>query len=242
MPRESPPLDDPSLLRRRILLVEDDPGVRAMLAQYLQLEHYEVLLAASGTEALQRAAARTPDLVILDLTLPDLDGLEVARRLRQDSVVPIIMLTGRVALTDKEAGFRAGADDYLTKPFHPRELLLRVQAKMRRLVASTVPAMALDDSLRVGELVLRPRLRETLRHGTPVELTGMEFDLLYFLASHPRQVFSRHQLLQQVWHYDIGDLSTVTVHMSRLRKKVEAVPTKPYHLRTVWQVGYKFEP
>jgi DNA-binding response OmpR family regulator len=242
MSHAAPPRDDSPLLGRRILLVEDDPAVREMLAQYLQLEHYELVQAASGMEALQRAAAHTPDLVILDLTLPDIDGLEVARRVRQESAVPIIMLTGRTDLTDKEAGFRAGADDYLTKPFHPRELLLRVQAKMRRLAATTAPASVLDDSLHVAELVLRPRLRETLLNGTPVELTGTEFDLLYFLASHPKQVFSRHQLLLQVWHYDFGDLSTVTVHMSRLRNKIEALPTKPYHLRTVWKVGYKFEP
>jgi DNA-binding response OmpR family regulator len=235
-------VDGPETLRRRILIVEDDQYVREMLAQYLELEHYELIQAGSGAEALQRAAERTPDLVILDINLPGIDGLEVARRLRAVSAVPILMLTGRVDVDDKEAGFSVGADDYVTKPFQPRELVMRVRAMMRRIAASTTPAMVLDDALRIGELVIRPRLREALRDGVPLELTAMEFDLLYFLASHPKQVFSRKQLLHHVWQYDFGDESTVTVHMSRLRDKVEADPGKPYHLRTVWRVGYKFEP
>ena len=229
-------------IRRRILVVEDDPAVRNLLAEYLELEGYEVLQATSGMEALQRAAERTPDLVILDVNLPGVDGLEVARRLRSASAMPILMLTGRISVEDKEAGFLVGADDYVTKPFQPRELVMRVQAMMRRLAATSTPAMVLDDAVYSGDLALRPHLREALRGGQPLELTTMEFDLLHFLASHPKQVFSRKQLLQQVWHYDFGDESTVTVHMSRLRDKVEVDPAKPYHLRTVWRVGYKFEP
>jgi DNA-binding response OmpR family regulator len=229
-------------VQRRILVVEDDPFVREMIAQYLELEDFELTQAASGADALKRATEHPPDLVILDLNLPGIDGLEVARRLRAMSAVPILMLTGRADDNDKLAGFGVGADDYVTKPFQPRELVMRVRAVMRRLAASTTPAIVLDDALRVGDLLIRPRLREVLRDGAQLELTAMEFDLLHFLASHPRQVFSRKQLLHHVWQYDFGDESTVTVHMSRLRDKVESDPTKPYHLRTVWRVGYKFEP
>jgi two-component system, OmpR family, response regulator VicR len=156
--------------------------------------------------------------------------------------VPILMLTGRADEADKLAGFGVGADDYMTKPFRPRELVMRVQAMMRRLEATSVPAMILDDALRVGDLVIRPRLREVTRDGATLDLTAKEFDLLYFLASHPKQVFTRQQLLQHVWHYDYyGDSRTVTVHMRRLRQKVEVDPSRPRHLRTVWGVGYKFD-
>ncbi len=152
------------------------------------------------------------------------------------------MLTGRTTEADKLSGFHTGTDDYLTKPFAPRELLLRIKAIMRRVEATSVPAMLLDDALRVGDLVIRPALREVTRAGVPVELTAREFDLLYFLAAHPKQIFTRQQLLHHVWNYDVGDQETVTVHMSRLRERVEPDPAKPRHLRTVWRVGYKFEP
>jgi DNA-binding response OmpR family regulator len=229
-------------MRRRILVVDDDLAVREMVSQYLELEDYLVLQAANGVEALRLAKASPPDLVILDLSLPGIDGLEVCRRLRAVSAVPILMLTARTAEADKLSGFDMGTDDYLTKPFAPQELLMRIKAIMRRLEATSVPAMVLDDALRVGDLVIRPALREVNRAGAAVELTAREFDLLYFLASHPKQIFSRQQLLHHVWNYDFGDQDTVTVHMSRLREKVEADPAKPSHLRTVWRVGYKFEP
>lgn len=229
-------------LRRRVMIVEDDEHVRELVRQYLELEGYEVIQAANGFEGLKLAAKYPADLVILDLTLPGIDGFEVARRLRAESAVPILILTGHVEEDDKLAGFGVGADDYITKPFFPRELVMRVQAMMRRMAATSVPAMMLDDALRVGELVIHPHSREVLRDGQVVELTAKEFDLLYFLASHPKQIFTRQQLLQHVWNYEFGDENTVTVHMSRLRTKVEPDPSKPYHLRTVWHVGYKFEP
>jgi DNA-binding response OmpR family regulator len=229
-------------LRRRVMIVEDDEHVREMVTQYLELEGYEVIQAASGFEGLKLASQHPADMVILDLTLPGIDGFEVARRLRAASAVPILILTGHTEEADKLAGFGVGADDYITKPFLPRELVLRVQAMMRRMAATSVPAMMLDDALRVGHLAIHPHSREVLRDGHPVGLTAKEFDLLYFLASHPRQIFTRQQLLEQVWNYDFGDENTVTVHMSRLRTKVESEPSKPYHLRTVWHVGYKFEP
>jgi DNA-binding response OmpR family regulator len=228
---------------RRVMIVEDDTYVRELIAQYLEVEGFETMQAANGFDALKIAAEHAPDLVILDLNLPGIDGFEVARRLRATSAVPILMLTGRVDEADKLAGFGVGADDYITKPFQPRELVMRVQAMMRRLAATSAPAIVLDDALRIGDLLIRPRLREVLREGVPLELTAKEFDLLYFLAAHPKQVFTRQQLLQHVWHYDYyGDVRTVTVHMRRLRQKVEVDPSRPHHLRTVWGVGYKFEP
>ncbi len=242
IPHAEPPRHEPPIPRRRILIVDDDAYVREVIAQYLQLEGYEVIQAANGLQALTLASEHPPDLVVLDLILPGMDGFEVASRLRAVSAVPILMLTGRADEADKLAGFGVGADDYMTKPFRPRELVMRVQAMMRRLEATSVPAMILDDALRVGDLVIRPRLREVTRDGTTLDLTAKEFDLLYYLASHPKQVFTRQQLLQQVWHYDYyGDSRTVTVHMRRLRQKVELDPARPRHLRTVWGVGYKFD-
>ena len=229
--------------RRRVLVVDDEASVREVLAQYLQLEGYQALTAADGAEALRLAADQPPDLVVLDLMLPGVDGLEVCRRLRASSAVPILMLTARSDELDKIAGFATGADDYVTKPFSPREVVMRVQAIMRRLEATTAPAMILDDMLRVGQLVIKPRLRLVERDGMALDLTAKEFDLLHFLAAHPRQVFTRQQLLDRVWDIGyFGDASTVTVHIRRLREKVERDPALPRHIKTVWGVGYKFEP
>ena len=231
------------LPRRRILVVDDEASVREVLSQYLELEGYLVLQAADGAEALRLAQAQPPDLVVLDLMLPGIDGIEVCRRLRAASAVPILMLTARSDETDKLIGFAVGTDDYVTKPFSPREVVVRVQAIMRRLEATGVPAMVLDDTLRIGGLVIHPRLRLVERDGQPVDLSAKEFDLLYFLATRPRQVFSRQQLLNTVWDFGYyGDPSTVTVHIHRLREKVESDPARPQHVKTVWGVGYKFEP
>lgn len=229
--------------RRRIMVVEDDAYVCELVAQYLELEGFDTIQAGTGSDALTLVAEQLPDVVILDVNLPDVDGFEVARRLRATSAIPILMLTGRTDEVDKLAGFGVGADDYVTKPFQPREVVLRVQALMRRLAATSTPAMVLDDALRIGNMLIRPRTREVLRDGVAFELTAKEFDLLYFLAAHPKQVFTRQQLLRHVWQYDYyGDVRTVTVHMRRLRQKVEIDPSRPRHLRTVWGVGYKFEP
>lgn len=229
--------------RRRVLIVDDEATVREVVGQYLEIEGYSVLSASDGVEALRVAAATPPDLVILDLTLPGMDGLEVCRRLRAVSAVPILMLTARADDTDKLEGFHVGTDDYLTKPFNPRELVARVQAIMRRLEAVSVPAMVFDGNLHFGGLTIRSQMRQVERDGVPVSLTTKEFDLLEFLATHPKQVFTREQLLLHVWNYEnYGDDSTVTVHMRRLREKVEYNPARPRHLRTVWGIGYKFEP
>jgi len=229
--------------RRRVLVVDDEAGIREVLCQYLAVAGFLAVAAEDGPTALRRAAEQPPDLIILDLMLPGLDGLEVCRRLREASAVPIILLTARGDELDKVAGFATGADDYVTKPFSPREVVLRVQAILRRLEASGVPAMVLDDTIHLGALTIRPRLRTVQRDGMPLDLTSKEFDLLLFLARHPRQVFSRQQLLDAVWDIGyFGDASTVTVHIRRLREKIELDPAQPRHVKTVWGVGYKFAP
>ena len=228
---------------RRILIVDDEPTVREVLGQYLQLEGYMVMQAADGLEALRLAEASPPDLVILDLMLPGIDGLDVCSRLRAKSAVPILMLTARTEDADKFAGFEAGTDDYITKPFRAREVVLRVQAIMRRIEAVSAPAMVFDSDLRFGTLVIRPRLHQAERDGVPLDLTIKEFELLLYLATHPGQVCTRQDLLRHVWSYEYFDGgSTITVHMRRLREKVEPDPARPRHLRTVWGVGYRFEP
>jgi len=228
---------------RRILIVDDESTVREVLGQYLQLEGYMVMQAADGLDALRLAEASPPDLVILDLMLPGIDGLDVCSRLRAKSAVPILMLTARTEDADKFAGFEAGTDDYITKPFRAREVVLRVQAIMRRIEAVSAPAMVFDSDLRFGNLVIRPRLHQAERDGVPLDLTIKEFELLLYLATHPGQVCTRQDLLRHVWSYEYFDGgSTITVHMRRLREKVEPDPARPRHLRTVWGVGYRFEP
>lgn len=243
-PDDSHASDDAvSASRRRILVVDDEATVREVVGQYLELEGYAVSAAATGLDALREAAAAPPDLVILDISLPGVDGLEVLRRLRAVSAVPILMLTARAEDVDKLLGFGLGADDYMTKPFNPRELVARVQAIMRRLEATSAPAMIFDGDIHFGDITLHQQLRQVERAGVSIELTTKEYDLLLFLATHPRQVFTREQLLQHVWNYEnYGDDSTVTVHMRRLREKIERDPARPLRLRTVWGVGYKFEP
>jgi DNA-binding response OmpR family regulator len=229
--------------QRRVLIVDDETSLREVLGQYLRLEGFLMLEAGDGVEALQVAQRTPPDLIILDLMLPGIDGVEVCRRLREMTAAPILMLTARREEADKLEGFQAGADDYVTKPFSPREVVMRVRAIMRRLELTTVPAMALDGVLRIGALVISAQTRAVERDSQPVELTTKEFDLLYFLARRPRQVFTRQQLLDHVWDFTYyGDPSTVTVHIRRLREKVERDPANPSHIKTVWGIGYKFEP
>ncbi|HEX6544389.1 MAG TPA: response regulator transcription factor [Ktedonobacterales bacterium] len=242
-PAQSPSQPENAAARRRVLVVDDERNIREVLAQYLEVAGFAVIEAADGATALRLAATTPPDLVVLDLMLPGIDGMEVCRRLRAESTIPILMLTAKTEEEDKLAGFGLGADDYVTKPFSPREVVVRVQALLRRVEALRVPAMLLDDTLRIGGLVIRPQLRQVERDGAVLDLTAKEFDLLRFLAEHPRQVFSRQQLLDQVWDIGYyGDPSTVTVHICRLREKLEVDATRPHHLRTVWGVGYKFEP
>ena len=224
----------------RILVVDDERMVTEVVGRYLRLEGYEVTLAADGTEALRLAEEWAPDLMVLDLMLPEVDGLEVCRRVRKESQMPIIMLTARGEETDRVVGLELGADDYVVKPFSPRELVARVKSVLRR--SSSGPTQAVGGTLHFDGLIISPQTRAVSAHGTDARLTGKEFDLLFFLASHAGQVFTREQLMDKVWDYTYAaDSSTVTVHIRRLREKVEADPVKPRYIKTVWGVGYKFE-
>ena len=227
--------------QQTVLIVDDEPIVREVVERYLRQEGYRVESAVDGPDALRRFAAARPDLVLLDLMLPGIDGLEVCRRLRAQSNVPIIMLTAKGEETDTIIGLGVGADDYVAKPFSPRELVARAKAVLRR--AGTPRPVAEGDALRFGRLTIRPDRRGVEIDGGAVELTAREFDLLLFLASHAGQVFSRDQLLDQVWDWAYAsDGGTVTVHVRRLRQKIEAEPERPRHVKTVWGAGYKFEP
>ena len=222
----------------RILVVEDDATVAEVVGRYLEREGYEVDIVGDGRVALDRATARPPDLMVLDLMLPGLDGFEVFRGLRAVAPVPVIMLTARGGEDERVAGLELGADDYVSKPFSPRELTARVKSVMRR-AAEPVPART--GTLESGQLTLDLDSHEVRLGGRPVSLTALEFDLLSFLMLHPNRVFRREQLLAQVWGYTFGDTSTVTVHVRRLREKIEPEPSRPVHIKTVWGVGYLFE-
>ena len=225
-------------MNERILVVDDEPSIRDVVERYLRREGYSTLSAADGEEALERAA--DADLIVLDLMLPKLDGIEVCRRVRADSDVPIIMLTAKSEEIDTLLGLKIGADDYMTKPFSPAELVARIGAVLRR---SHGAPRSPEDIVQVGALRINPRLRTVERAGQSVELTAREFDLLHFLASSPGQVFTREQLLDKVWDFTFpGDTSTVTVHIRRLREKVEPDPVRPRYIKTVWGVGYKLDP
>ena len=219
-----------------MLVVDDDPTVSDVVRRYLEQDGYRVRLAADGPAALAAVRADAPDLVVLDRMLGDMDGLEVCRRLRGNAPgLPVIMLTALSEEADRVAGLETGADDYLTKPFSPRELVLRVRSVLRR---GTPPAGAV---LRDGDLAADTARRTAELAGRPLPLTVREFDLLEFLLRHPGRTWSRAQLLDRVWGWQIGDQSTVTVHVRRLREKIEADPAEPARLLTVWGVGYRYE-
>lgn len=225
-------------LERSVLVVEDDPIVAEVVESYLRRGGIAAGVVTDGLAAIARVRDERPDLVLLDRMLPGVDGLEVCRRIRAVTDVPIIMLTALGEEHDRIAGLEAGADDYLVKPFSPRELMLRVEAVLRRTSAPFEPqAVVVQSAFR-----LDASQREIAVGDRVLTLTVREFDLLAFLIRHPDQVFRRDELLQAVWGWDIGDLSTVTVHIRRLREKVELDPGSPQHLLTVWGVGYRFVP
>ena len=230
------------MARSRVLVVDDEPMVTEVVGRYLGREGFEVALAADGEKALSVAREWSPDLIVLDLMLPGIDGLEVCKTLRKESRVPIIMLTARGEETDRIVGLELGADDYVVKPFSPRELVARIKAVLRRSTATPVKYVE-GDVIRFPAFTLNPRTRMVEVRGKVVDLTAKEFDLLLFLASSPGQVFTREQLLNDVWDYSYAaDSSTVTVHVRRLREKIESEPMRPGFIKTVWGVGYKFEP
>jgi DNA-binding response OmpR family regulator len=224
----------------RVLVVDDDTTVADVVRRYLERDGYSVLLAGDGETALRLAAEHPPDLVVLDLMLPGIDGLEVCRRLRADSDVPVVMLTALGEESDRIAGLQLGADDYVTKPFSPRELALRVGSVLRRAGSSTQPVAA--EVLRDGDLEVDVAARRAHKNGLEIALTGRELDLLIFLMRHPGQAYDRAELLEKVWGWTFGDHSTVTVHVRRLREKVEDDPARPQRISTVWGVGYRFDP
>lgn len=232
-PEATPPGRHPA----RVLVVDDDPTVAEVVTGYLDRAGYRVDRANDGPAALALATARRPDLVVLDLMLPGMDGLEVCRRLRAHGPVPVIMLTARGDEEDRVLGLEIGADDYVTKPFSPRELVLRVESVLRRSRSGTGAR-----PLAAAGLTVDPAARRATKHGTELALTLREFDLLVFFLAHPGRAFGREDLMREVWGWDFGDLSTVTVHVRRLRSKVEDDPARPRLIQTVWGVGYRFEP
>jgi len=228
------------MLAVRVLVVEDERKLAQLLAAALEAEHYDVVVARTGEDGFFRANAEVFDLVVLDLMLPGMDGLEVCRRLRaQDPDLPVVMLTALGEESDRVVGLSLGADDYVTKPFSPRELVLRVQSVLRRASRSAEPAA--PETLTDGELIVDVSRRVAKLRGQQLGLTVREFDLLTFLMRHPGRAFRRSELLEAVWGWTFGDQSTVTVHMRRLREKIEDDPAAPTRIVTVWGVGYRYE-
>ena len=222
-----------------MLVVDDEPTIREIVVGYLEREGYRTLQAADGDRARELLEQEPADLVVLDLMLPGTDGFELCRWIRSRSRLPVIMLTARGEESDRIVGLELGADDYVTKPFSPRELAARVRTVLRR----AEPATSAEERLSFNTLVIDSATREVTKEGKGLRLTAREFDLLWFLASHPRRVFSRDHLMRRVWGYSAAlDTGTVTVHVRRLREKIENEPSKPRHLETVWGVGYRFTP
>jgi two-component system response regulator ResD len=224
----------------KVLVVDDEPIVREVLGRYLAKDGFDVELAGDGEGAVTAFVSVQPDLVLLDLMLPKLDGFEVFERIKALSDTPVIMLTAKTAEHDRIAGLEMGADDYVSKPFSPAEVVARVKAVLRRM------PLAPDDGsreIRFGAIEIDVSGRQVVVAGTEVSLTPKEFDLLYFLASNPGHVFTRLELLEELWDFAFfGDPATVTVHMRRLREKIESDPSQPHHLVTVWGTGYRFDP
>ncbi len=225
---------------KTIYVIEDEPSIAEVVSLYLHRAGYAVQTAADGLTGQKLLEKRLPDLVVLDLMLPGIDGYTLTRWLRDRSDVPIIMLTSRREEMDRIAGLEMGADDYMVKPFSPQELVSRVRAVLRRGGDKSIDG---ERPLTLGNLSIDPRSRSVEASQQPIDLTVKEFDMLYLLARNPRQVFSRDQLLERVWGIsEYIDPGTVTVHVRRLREKIEKDPSNPQHLLTVWGVGYKFEP
>jgi DNA-binding response OmpR family regulator len=223
-----------------VLVVDDEPTIRDVVVQYLRREGYATLEAGDGDAARELLEREWPNLVVLDLMLPGTDGLALCRWIRGRSQLPVIMLTARGEEADRIVGLELGADDYVTKPFSPRELVARVRSVLRRSAAADDRP---DERVRFGDIEIDAAAREVRKRGNTLNLTAREFELLWFLARHPRRVFSRDQLMSQVWGYEPAfDSGTITVHVRRLREKIEDEPAHPRYLETVWGVGYRLSP
>jgi DNA-binding response OmpR family regulator len=222
-----------------VLVVDDEPIVRDVVVRYLENAGFSTMQAGDGLSARALLQTKTPSAVVLDLMMPGMDGLELCRWIRSRSDVPVIMLTALGEEADRIVGLELGADDYITKPFSPRELTIRVKTVLRRTTVGAAKA----ERIVAGAIEIDAATREVAKNGDAIRLTATEFELLWFLMSHPRRVFSRQQLMQSVWGYQASfDTGTVTVHIRRLREKIEPVPSQPQHLKTVWGAGYRFEP
>ena len=226
----------------RIMVVDDDTTIVDVVRRYLIRDGHQVECVPDGASALRLVERQLPDLVVLDLMLPGISGLEVCRRLREHWLMPVVMLTALGEETDRVIGMETGADDYVTKPFSPRELALRVRSVLRRTRGGGLAGQLTRGTIDDGELEIDLSAHEARLGNELLTLTSREYDLLVFLLSHPRQAFSREQLLEQVWNWSFGDTSTVTVHVRRLREKIEQDPTLPQRIVTVWGVGYRYEP
>ena len=223
-----------------VLVVDDEPTIREVVVRYLRRDGFQTLEASDGERARELVETGKPSLVVLDVMLPGTDGLSLCRWIRSRSSLPVILLTARGDEVDRIVGLELGADDYVTKPFSPREVVARVRAVLRR---STTPPTGHHRTVAVGDLQIDGHRREVRRKGAPVRLTRKEFDLLFLLASNVGRAFSRSELLEDVWDFAWdGDTATVTVHVRRLREKIEDDPSHPRHLVTVWGVGYRFDP
>lgn len=224
-----------------ILVVEDEPSIAEVVELYLRRAGFNVKVVGDGQAALDAVDRQMPDLVVLDIMLPNIDGLEITRWLRDQGNVPIIMLTARRGEADRIAGLEMGADDYVVKPFSPQELVSRVRAVLRRTLGTAEDDV--ENPVKFEDITIDPQTRLVIVDDEEINLTAKEFDLLWLLARHPRQVFTRQQLLERVWGLsEFIDPGTVTVHVRRLREKIEPNPSDPEHIKTVWGVGYKFEP
>jgi two-component system, OmpR family, response regulator ResD len=232
--------------RGSVLVVDDEPTIAEVVSRYLERAGYRARIASDGLAAIESAAKQRPDLVVLDLMLPGLDGLEVMRRLASLALrhhnhdrIAVILLTAKGEESDRVIGLRLGADDYVVKPFSPVELVARVDAVLRRVDTSP----ALQAPIELSDMTIDGAARRVFVRGDEVTLTQREFDVLLFMARHPGQAFSRNQLMDAIWQYSFyTDTSTVTVHIRRLRAKIEADPAQPRHIQTVWGVGYRFAP
>ncbi|WP_273122336.1 response regulator transcription factor [Metabacillus sp. HB246100] len=224
----------------KVLIVDDEENIIDVCTRYLELEGYEVFSALNGNDALIQYRMHSPDLIILDIMMPHMDGWQVAEEVRKHHDTPIIMLTALGQEKDRIYGLTIGADDYVTKPFSPRELLLRVKNVLRRMKSSVVEEK--DSILRQGGLYIDKQKRLVMVNDIPIDMTVKEFDLLALLAFHPLQVFSKSQLLESLWGYEyLGDANTINVHIRRLREKIEKDPSQPQWIKTIWGIGYKFE-
>ncbi|MFZ3588507.1 response regulator transcription factor [Bacillus sp. DJP31] len=224
----------------KILLVDDEPNIIDVCKRYLELEGYEVRTANEGSDALKVWRQEKPDLIVLDIMMPKVDGWKVAETIRLMDDVPLIMLTALGQEKNRLHGLTIGADDYMTKPFSPKELVLRIRNILKRSTQQRNRDSSHD--IEIGDLNIHQLNRQVTRKGERIELTVKEFELLWLLANHPLQVFSRSQLLEKIWGYDYeGDMNTVNVHIRRLREKIEIDPSSPLYIKTVWGIGYKLE-